>query len=64
MASIADMWVLKQNSLQKFFKKKKHRMKRKKKNDKQVVGNANDMTRKGSFLCRVKEVLHSSQEEW
>lgn len=30
----------------------------------QVVGNANNMTRKGSFLCRVKGLLHSSWEEW
>lgn len=61
LASIADMWVLKQNTLQKF---KKKRMNRKKKNDMQVVGNANNTNRKGSFLCRVKGLLHSSWEEW
>lgn len=38
----------------------KKRMRRKKKNDMQVVGNDNNMTRKGSFLCRVKGLLHSS----
>lgn len=38
-------------------------MKRKKKNDMQVVGNANNMSRKGSFLCRVKGLLRSSWEE-
>lgn len=63
LASIADMWVLKQNSLQKF-KKKKARMKRKKKNNVQVVGNANNTSRKGSCLCRVERLLHSSWEEW
>lgn len=45
-------------------KKKNYRVKRKKKNGMQVVGNANDMTRKGSFLCRVKGLLCSSWEEW
>lgn len=63
LASIADMWVLKQNSLQKL-KKKKERMKRKRKNNMQVVGNANSMSRKGSCLCRVERLLHSSWEEW
>lgn len=39
-------------------------MKRKKKNNMQVVGNANNTSRKGSCLCRVERLLHSSWEEW